>query len=201
MLETLVQQALGNSALELAAVVLAIAYLLLAVRENSLCWIMAAGSTAIYFFVFLDAKYYMETALQVFYFGMAIYGWYEWRYGGQGGDGVPISTWTGRQHGAALLAIALATGTSTWLLSTFTDAHLPLIDSFTTWSAVVTTFMVARKVLENWIYWFVIDAVSIYLYLDRALYFTSALFAIYLIIILFGFAAWLKTWRAQQASV
>ncbi len=201
MLETLVQQALGNSALELAAVVLAIAYLLLAVRENILCWIMAAGSTVIYFFVFLDAKYYMETALQVFYFGMAIYGWYEWRYGGQRGDGVPISTWTGRQHGAALLAIALATGASTWLLSTFTDAHLPLIDSFTTWSAVVTTFMVARKVLENWIYWFVIDAVSIYLYLDRALYFTSALFAIYLIIILFGFAAWLKTWRAQQASV
>ena len=56
------------------------------------------------------------------------------------------------------------------LLTTNTDAAWPFLDSFTTWASVVTTFMVARKILENWIYWIVIDALSILLYAARGLY-------------------------------
>ena len=201
MLETLITQLLESSALELTAVALAVAYLLLAVRENIACWYMAFVSTGIYFFIFIDVQLYMEAGLQIFYLVMAVYGWYEWRFGGSRGDGVPINTWRPAQHATALVGIAAATGLSTWLLANYTDARLPLLDSFTTWSAIVTTFMVARKVLENWVYWFVIDAVSIYLYLDRELYFTAALFAVYLIIIIFGFNAWLRRYRMQPAVV
>lgn len=199
MLETLLRQLLDNSALELTAVALAIAYLLLVVRENIACWYMAFASTSIYLMIFVDVRLYMEAALQVFYLAMAIYGWYEWRFGGQRGDGVRISRWRTSQHLAAAAGIAAATLVSTWLLATFTDARLPLLDSFTTWSAIVTTFMVARKVLENWIYWFIIDAVSIYLYIDRELYFTAALFALYLVIIIVGFSTWLRQYRTQHA--
>ncbi|MBO6566871.1 MAG: nicotinamide mononucleotide transporter, partial [Pseudomonadales bacterium] len=77
-----------------------------------------------------------------------------------------------------------------------TDQRLGYVDSFTTWGAIVTTFMVARKILENWIYWLVIDSVSIYLYLDRALYFTAILFMAYLVIIFFGFRAWWLDYRS-----
>jgi nicotinamide mononucleotide transporter len=83
------------------------------------------------------------------------------------------------------------------LLNSGTDANWPYLDSFTTWASVVTTFMVARKILENWLYWLVIDSVSIYLYLDRELYFTSLLFAIYIVIIFFGWFAWNRSYRQR----
>jgi nicotinamide mononucleotide transporter len=100
-----------------------------------------------------------------------------------------------RQHLIALLLIALLTFISGYLLNSGTDAQLPYLDSFTTWGSVVTTFMVARKVLENWIYWLVIDSVSIYLYIDRELYFTSMLFAVYIVIIFFGWFSWSKSYQ------
>ena len=78
------------------------------------------------------------------------------------------------------------------LAETYTDAALPLIDAFTTVFSLFATFMVTRKILENWIYWIVIDAVSIYLYYSRDLYLTAALFAAYIIIAAFGYLSWKK---------
>lgn len=199
MLETFLEQARANSLAELSAVVFAIAYLLLAVREHIACWAAALISTAIYLLIFFDVRLYMEAALQIFYFGMALYGWYQWTHGRNADHSLPISTWSASQHGTAIGVILVTTLLSTFLLAAYTEARLPLIDSFTTWGAVITTFMVARKILENWIYWLVIDGVSIYLYLDRELYFTALLFALYIVIIFFGWAAWLKSYRQQSA--
>ena len=67
---------------------------------------------------------------------------------------------------------------------------MPFIDALTTWGAVVTTYMVAKKLLENWIYWFVIDSISIYLFVSRELYFTAFLFLVYLFIIVIGYRSW-----------
>jgi len=75
------------------------------------------------------------------------------------------------------------------------------MDSLTTWGSVVTTFMVARKILENWIYWLAIDLVSIYLYLDRELYFTAILFAVYIVIIFFGWFSWLKSYQRKMKTI
>lgn len=183
--------------MELAAVLLAITYLLLAVRENIACWYAAFVSTLIFLFIFVDVHLYMEAALQVYYLGMAVYGWFLWRKKDSSGAELRISTLTGARHLQVLGAIVLLSLLSAWLLDRYTNAVLPLLDSLTTWGAVITTFMVARKILENWVYWLVIDAVSIYLYLDRGLYFTAGLFCIYIVIIFFGFAAWLKRYRAQ----
>ena len=198
MIDTLIEQARGNSVAELIAVVFAIAYLLLAVREHIACWVAAMISTAIYLVIFFAVRLYMEAGLQIFYFAMAIYGWYQWTHGRNEDHSLAISTWAPSQHGLAIGVILVTTFLSTYLLSAYTDARLPLMDSFTTWGAVVTTFMVAKKILENWIYWLVIDSVSIYLYLDRALYFTALLFAIYIVIIFFGWTAWLKSYRQQS---
>jgi nicotinamide mononucleotide transporter len=79
------------------------------------------------------------------------------------------------------------------LLTHFTEAAMPYLDSFTTWGAIVTTWMVARKILENWIYWFVIDSVSVYLYISRELYLTSGLFLLYLVLIVIGYRAWRRS--------
>ena len=187
-----------NSLLELAAVILAIAYLLLAVRQNIACWYAAFISTAIFLHVFWQVNLYMESGLQVYYLGMAVYGWWHWRSGASSTDPLPVSSWSASQHGYALAAVGAATLASGWLLQENTTAALPYLDSFTTWGSILTTWMVARKILENWLYWLVIDSVSIYLYIDRELYLTALLFAAYLIIVIFGYWKWLQHYRAQS---
>jgi len=199
-LNTIAQQFQQNSLLELIAVVFAILYLLLAVRENILCWAAAIVSTLIFLFIFWDVKLYMESGLQIYYLAMAGFGWHQWRQAKDGSDSLQVTLWSVRQHGIALASIAALTLTSGFLLNSGTDAQLPFLDSFTTWASVVTTYMVARKVLENWIYWLVIDSLSIFLYLDRELYFTALLFAVYIVIIFFGWFSWLKSYRQTTAA-
>jgi nicotinamide mononucleotide transporter len=186
-----------NSSLELVAVVLAIAYLLLAVRQHIACWYAAFISTAIFLYVFWQVNLYMESGLQVYYLGMAVYGWWAWQRGrSEGKPGLTISTWSLRQHLIVIGIVVVATFVSGTLLSG-TEQRLGYLDSFTTWGAVVATFMVTRKVLENWLYWIVIDSASLYLYFDRELYFTMILFLVYLVIIFFGFQSWLREYRLE----
>jgi nicotinamide mononucleotide transporter len=184
--------------LETLAVVLAIAYLALAVRENSLCWGCAFVSTAIYVWIFGDVSLYMESALNIFYMAMTLYGWYQWQYGGSGHEGVAICRWTAAQHGQAMALVLVASLISGYFLAQSTDARLPYIDSFTTWASVLTTWMVARKVLENWLYWMLINTLSIFLFIDRDLYQTAAMLGVYLILSLIGYRAWRKTYLEQN---
>ncbi len=197
LINTVAEQFLQNSLLELIAVVFAIAYLVLAVRENILCWLAAGISTSIFLIIFWDVKLYMESGLQIYYLAMAGYGWHQWRRVNDESSGLQVSTWNVQQHVSAITVIALLSFFSGYLLRAGTDAQLPYLDSFTTWASVVTTFMVARKVLENWIYWLVIDSVSIFLYIDRELYFTSILFAVYIVIIFFGWYSWYRSYQQQ----
>jgi nicotinamide mononucleotide transporter len=199
-LNTVGEQFLRNSLLELTAVVFAVAYLVFAVRENILCWSAAVISTLIFLYIFWDVKLYMESGLQVYYLAMAVFGWYQWRLANDGSTSLQVSMWSMRQHLIALSLIALLTFISGYLLNSGTDAQLPYLDSLTTWGSVVTTFMVVRKVLENWIYWLVIDSISIYLYMDRELYFTSLLFAVYIVIIFFGWFSWSKSYQQQMKT-
>ena len=91
------------------------------------------------------------------------------------------------------MLIIVFTIISGYLLAKYTKASLPYFDAFTTWGAVVATYMVAKKLLENWIYWFVIDFVSVFLFISRELYITAFLFTGYLIIIVFGYLAWKRS--------
>ena len=184
--------------LETLAVVLGIGYLLLAMRESSLCWYCAFLSTALYVWIFGDVSLYMESALNVYYMAMAIYGWLQWQRGGADKRGVKIIRWTARQHILGVAIILAASVTSGYLLSSNTAAKLPYLDSFTTWGSVFTTIMVAQKVLENWLYWIVINSVSIYLYIDRGLDQTAAMFFLYLVLATIGFLTWKKAYDTQN---
>lgn len=187
---------------ESIGVALAIAYLLLAARERLECWYAAAASVVLYFFILVDVKLYMEAALQVFYLVMAVYGFVNWRRGGEGARGAsstPIVTWPVRRHALALAGVGLASLASGWTLASFTDAAYPYLDAFTTCGALVATFMVAGKVLENWLYWVVIDAAGAVLFLARGLDQTAALFALYVVLALYGFVDWRGRLRRQLA--
>ena len=176
--------------IEPAAVVLAIAYLLLAIKQNISCWFAAFFSSLLYFFVMYSAGLYMEAGLQIFYCVMAVYGWTQWRESLPDNKKFLVKTWNRNQHIKAISLIFLLAYVSGWALEKFTNAALPFIDSLTTWGAIVTTYMVAKRLLENWIYWFVIDSISVFLFYSRGLFLTSLLFFVYLIIIYFGYKSW-----------
>ena len=177
---------------EVVAVVLAIAYLVLAIRERPGCWSAAILSSLIYFVLFDRQQLYMESALQLFYVAMAGYGWWAWRPAAEG-DALVVHTWPWRWHVVALLLVALLSLASGRLLELNTAAALPYLDSFITWASLLTTWMVARKVLENWLYWFVIDSLSLGAFVSRGLYLTAALFALYLVLIVIGYRTWRRS--------
>jgi nicotinamide mononucleotide transporter len=184
---------------EITAVVLAIAYLVLAIRQNIACWPAALVSTGIYVVLMYQAGLYMESALQFFYIAMAVYGWVNWRRGTAGDHALAVTRWPLASHLVPLLLILVITGLSGYLLTRYTDAALPYLDSFTTWGAILATWMVARKILENWYYWFVIDSVSVYLYVSRGLWLTALLFVLYLVLIVIGYREWRKSMQTEHA--
>ena len=184
---------------EAIAVCLAVAYLILAAQENLWCWACAFVSSVLYTWVFWSVNLYMEAALNVFYVVMAVVGWWQWRKG-QDESSFGISTLHWQKHLlllGAMLGLAACNG---WLMVRFTDAAWPFVDSFTTWASIITTFLVVRKVLENWLYWLLIDSISIWLYFDRGLYLTVLLFAVYLVIVVFGYINWRRDWLKQNTG-
>lgn len=177
---------------EALAAILAIIYLLLAVQQDVKCWSAAILSSTLYFYVMYSAGLYMEAYLQIFYIIMAIYGWSQW-YNPKSEEQVfVVRTWKINQHFLAIFLIVSMAYLSGSLLNIYTNAAFPFIDSLTTWGAIFATYMVAKKLLENWVYWFVIDSISVMLFMSRGLILTSLLFFIYLFIIYFGYKKWTK---------
>jgi nicotinamide mononucleotide transporter len=187
-------------AAEWVAVVLALAYLLLAVRQNRWCWAAAAVSSAIYLVLFAQGGLLMQSALQVFYIAMAAYGWYAWRGGSIGqGATLPVTRWSGGRHAAAIAAVLVATLVNGWLMARRSGGLVPYVDAFVAWTSVLATWLVARKVLENWLYWIVVDAVAAALYWTQGFQATAALFALYVAIAVRGYVAWRRDLARDRA--
>ena len=199
LLSDIVAEARAQSLPEIVAVLAAIAYLVLAIRQNILCWFCAAISSAIYVWLLSEARLYMESALHGFYFFMAIYGWVVWKSGRIDSDTRPVVVWPLKTHLAAAASLALLSAVSGYLLSAFGNAVFPYIDSLTTWFAIWATFLVARKVLENWWYWLLINTASVFIYWSRDLQLTSMLFVVYIVMIPFGLVSWTRSMREQRA--
>lgn len=198
-LDELIAQLEAISLWEAFAAALGLAYLLLAVRRNLWCWLCAFVSTSIYLVLFANAKLYMQSALQVFYLAMAVYGYFEWRRGRSETGEVLIRSWSPSAHALAIGGVLVATLINGWLLARETDAVAPYLDSFITWGSVVTTWMVARRLIENWLYWVVIDGLAAYLYLTQNLIPTAILFALYVGIVIRGYVRWRRQQRLQVA--
>jgi len=175
---------------EIIAVLTGIGFLLLAVRENPWCWVSGGVSTAIFGVLFWRASLYSQSLLQVYYVAVSAYGWWHWRGGsGQGAD-LPVRSWPAARNAAAVGLIVVCGLLSGYVLDRQTDSEMPYLDALTTWGGVVTTWMAARKILENWLYWLVINAAAIVLYAASGLYITTGLYAVYFVLALFGYARW-----------
>ena len=188
-LQILTQLNFNWSIIESAAVFFSVLYVILAVKESIWCWGAAAISVTLYIYICYSAQLYPETGLQLFYLIMAIYGYLQWN---KNDSTLNIQQWTTTKHLLILLLGALLTFLMGFYFTIYTNAAMPLVDSFTTVFSVFATYMVTKKVLGNWLYWIVIDIVSVYLYFSRDLHLTSLLFIMYTVIAIFGYFSWLK---------
>ncbi|MDB6097841.1 MAG: hypothetical protein JWN58_544 [Gammaproteobacteria bacterium] len=185
-----------TSGVELTAAALAVVYLILAIRQRISCWVAAFVSSCLYVWVFFAAHLYMESALNAFYAAMAVYGFWQWQHG-KAGAALAVSRWPLPRHIRGILAILALSAVSSLFLRRFTPAALPFLDSIITWSSVFATFLVARKVYENWYWWLIIDSFSLCVYFTRHLYMTMLLFSIYLVLIVIG----MREWRRSLPSI
>ena len=177
------------SIIESVAVFFSILYVILAAKENILCWWAAGISVTLYIYIFFSVQLYAETGLQVFYLFMAFYGYYNWNKKEQS---LQIIEWSISKHLFILVIGAILTFLMGFYFATYTNAKMPIVDSFTTVFSIFATYMVVKKILGNWLYWIVIDTVSVYLFYSRDLHLTSLLFMAYTIIAVFGYFNWLK---------
>lgn len=188
-----------TSWIELLAAALAIAYLVLAIGQHISCWIAAFVSSCLYVWVFFQAHLYMDSALNFFYAAMAVYGFWEWRQG-KAGTQPPVIRWRAAVHLRALALVLFLSWISSLILSRYTPAALPLLDSLEFWASIYATYLVARKVYENWHWFFVIDALCVGLYFNRRLFVTMMLFGAYLVLIVIGMREWRRSLTAVHAS-
>lgn len=182
---------------EWLAVGTSVFYVILISFKQLSAWIFAALSSVIYMYLCYTSKLYLETGLQIFYFLMAVYGWYMWTSDDDTKD-VEVIQWPPKYHIINLIISTIAMLFFGYVFDNYTSQANPYVDSFTTIFSLAATFMVAKKVLENWIYWIVIDAASVYLFAGRNLYLTSVLFVIYTSIAIFGYIKWRKQFIANS---
>ena len=201
MLDTL-RDLLGEISLaEWIAVAFALAYVVLAIRQHVACWAASIVSSAIFLGLFWRSGLVMQALLQVFYVGMALYGWWSWRHGEAGeGSALPVSRWPLRRHAVAIVAIVLVSGLNGRWIAGSEPAITPYVDALTTWASCFATWLVARKVLENWLYWIVIDLVAAALYFSQGLRATTVLFVVYAFMAVRGYLEWRRDLRGGARS-
>jgi len=183
---------LSWSITETIAVIFSIIYVILAAQKNIWCWFFAAISVMLYIYICWNAKLYAETTLQIFYLFMAGFGYRNWKHTGKS---FTITEWSSKKHFSIIITGAICTFIIGFFFTMYSNAEMPIIDSFTTVFSIIATYMVAKKILGNWLYWIVIDITSIHLYFNRDLHLSSILFAIYTIIATYGYFSWIKKSR------
>ena len=200
LLEQLYYLAVANR-FELFAVLFGIVSVYLSARENIWSWPTALVNVSLYFVVFYNAKLYADMGLQVVYFALSLYGWYEWLYGGENRTELRVSRLV-RSLGVRLALVgAAAAAVLGTVLSRTTDASLPYLDSATTSTSLVAQWMMTRKILENWLVWIAVDVVYVGMFIYKRLYLTAALYAVFLVLAVLGYRGWKRSLISRPTHI
>ena len=186
--------------IEVVAFVFGVATVYLSARENIWSWPTGMVNVALYAVIFFQERLYADMGLQVIYFALSVYGWYEWLHGGAEKSPLKIS----RAPRAMLLWLAVGgvafAAALTQLLARTTNAAVPAIDSSCTTVSLVAQFLMTRKYLENWAVWVAVDIVYVGLFISRGLMLTAVLYGIFTLLALYAWREWLRSWRLERAA-
>lgn len=180
---------------EILGTVLGVIYVFLSIKQNILTWLTGLLTSVLYIYVFFVSKFYADMALQVYYVWVSIYGWWLWSKGvdtKKGHEVLPVSNLK-QKPALILVTISLILWLGIYfILKYFTDSPLPVGDAFTTALSIVATWMLAKKIIEHWLIWIVVDFVSLLLYIYKGLYPTSIMFVVYTVAAAWGYFEWKK---------
>lgn len=170
----------------------------LVVKQSIWCWPTGLIQVSLYIFIFYDVKLYSDLILHIFYVGMNIYGWYYWLHGGKNQASPPVTRLQGQWQ--YIWPVTALVGTLIWgySMSSLTDADVPYGDAFTTVSSLIAQWLMARKKLESWVFWIIVDIVAIGIYWYKSLFLTSGLYAAFLVLSIIGFMTWRKSMQQPK---
>ena len=185
---------ISSNYIELLGLIFGLLYIVLSIKQNIWCWPVGFITSALYIYVFFVTKFYADMGLQIYYLLVSIYGWYNWMFGARSKkqDDLKISKIKLKLGIYLTIVTILLFGVISFILVNYTDSELPYWDSFTTAASFVATWMLAKKIIEHWIIWVVVDFVSLGLYIYKGLYPTVILFAVYTILAILGYLEWKK---------
>ena len=179
----------------ICAAISGILYIILAAKENVWCWLAASISVCLYMYINYDLGYYSQAVLQIFYLFMAIYGYVMWNKL----DPERIKEWSAKKHLFIIFIGAIITFIIGFILTEYVeDSEQPILDSLTTVFSVFASYMVAKKVLGNWLYWIVIDSLIIYLYYIQGEFILALQFLVYIIIAVYGYFSWIQRMKIND---
>lgn len=185
---------LQNNWIEIVGAILSLIYLYLSIKQKISLWIFGFLCSAMYVVVFYQSKFYADMTLQFYYLAVSVYGWINWKLGKQQtGHEIPVIRTSKRMSVYLGLVIVFVFGLYYLVLVRFTDSPIPIGDSFTTALSVVATWMLARKMLENWLLWIIADSLLVGLFIYKGLFPTAILFIIYTLMAVLGYWQWKKT--------
>ncbi|MEP6690602.1 MAG: nicotinamide riboside transporter PnuC [Gemmatimonadaceae bacterium] len=185
--------------LEIAAVTTGALSVYLSVREKVANWPVGIVNVALYALFFWRVKLYADMGLQVVYFVLSFYGWYEWLYGGSEKTALPITRGTPELLIRVSIIGFIAAAVLGTILARYTDAALPFLDSSLTATSLVAQYLITVKKIENWLFWLAADVVYVGLFIFKGVYLTAALYGLFLVLAAIGYVAWKRTLLAQPA--
>lgn len=187
-----------SSYIEILATITGLIYLVYSVKGRIELWFFGLITSLLYVFVFFSSGIYADMGINVYYVVISIYGWFHWKFPGKKIEKeLPVSKIT-LKIGLILLAVSLLLFfVIAKILINFTDSKIAWHDAFTTAFSITATWMLARKILEHWLIWIMVDLLSAILYIYKGLYPTVLLFVIYTVLAFVGYRQWFKQWRNQ----
>ncbi len=198
-LDSILDAFVAMQAWEIIAVILGISYVLFAAKESLLAWPFGFFSTLIYTILFWEGALVSSSLLNFYYMIMAVYGFVLWRGGKSSSGNLVITSWSFSRNMTVIvlgIVVSLVVG---YLSNTYTSAKLAHLDAFVMIFSVIATWMLANKILENWIFWIVIDVAAVVLYWKSGFHATIVLFMFYVVLALYGHFSWRKAFSENRS--
>lgn len=177
--------------LEIVAFVLSVWMVLCNLRVNPLAWPLAISASALYAMLFAHSRLYGEAGLQLVFITVGFWGWWQWLRGrGDDGTRLRVHRLSARGRWIAAAATLVMWPLLALLLDRATDSDVPWLDALPTVGSLIGQILLGRKLVENWPVWVAVNAVSIGLFAVKALWLTVLLYALFIVLALFGWRTW-----------
>ena len=176
--------------LDITTTLLGLLYILFEYRASVWLWFVGFLMQALGIVLYYQKGLYADCGMEFYYLSMTVYGYFKWVRGAANKKTLPITKFPRKLIIPWCAVILVIWGIIYWLLVTFTNSNVPLADSFTTALSIVGIWALAHKYLEQWFIWILVDVVTCCLYFYKDIPFKACLYALYVIIAIFGYLKW-----------